>query len=141
MALHKRVMDVGPELSIDMKVAHSGMRGSKEAHDKMVQKIRGVFSLKRYEDGGLTEGECIELLDHFLYYEDTQKKISNPSPTSPETTSPSSPSSSGGSPPTSSSTAFGSTGGGSSTSTPPPSPSAPESPSEELTPAQTTSSP
>lgn len=129
MVLHKRVMDVGPELSVDMKVAYSEMKGSKDAHDKMVQKIRGIFSIKRYEDGGLTERECIELLDHFLYYEDVQKKTWNPPPTPPTATPPSSPPSSEGGPPTPSSTDSGSTGEGSSTSEPPPSPSGPESPS------------
>ena len=141
MTLHKRVMDVGPELSIDMKVAHSGMKGAKDAHDKMVAKIRTIFSVKRYEDGGLTEQECVELLDHFLLYEDVQKKISNTSPTSPETTSPPLPPSSAVAPPTPSSTVSGSTADDTSTSRPQLSPSGPDSPSDRPSPELNTSTP
>ncbi len=129
MALHKRVMDVGPELSVDMKVANSPMKGAKEAHEKMLSKIRVIFSVKRFEEGGLTELETIDLLDHFLNYEDIQKKITQPYPTSPTDPSPSSASSSVESPPTASATASGSTKEESSTSESPSSPTEPVSPS------------
>lgn len=129
MVLYKLLMDVGPEIGIDMKVAASPSKDAGKAHDKMVQKIRGAFGVLPLKDGGLTDLESVELLQHFLVFVDAIKKNSSPLPTSPgETPAPSAPSSVAG-PPTPSSSGSGSTGGGSSTVGPPPSPSGPPPPS------------
>lgn len=141
MVLHKRLMDVGPELSIDMKVASSPFKDAKEAHNKMLEKVRKIFDLKPFKDGGLTEVQAIELFDHFLTYEDFQKKIANLPTTEPTAPWSSSPPSSAESPPTSSPTASGSTASGPSTGTPPSTPTASASPSEPLTPVSTTTLP
>ncbi len=94
MILYKAMMKVGPELSIDMKVATSASKDAEKAHDSLIKKIRGIFSLKSLEEGGLTENESIDLLDHFLIYTEVLKKNSSPLVTSPMVTShPSSPSS------------------------------------------------
>lgn len=122
MVLWKRVMDKGPEISIDMKVARSISSGAREAHDKLLKNVREVFSLKPFGEGGLSEWDALDLLDHFLTYCGMVKKNSNPSATS-SSSSVDSPTSSGEGPPTPPSSDSGSTGSECTSDVPPPSPS------------------
>lgn len=126
--LWSKVMEKGPELSVESKLSRSPSKDAPQAYKNLVERIRKIFNLKSFEEGGLTEGETEYLLDHFLGYCDEIKKNSSPSPTSPTGTSDTSGPSSGGGPPTRSSSDFGSTGTGSSTGGPGPLPSGPPSP-------------
>lgn len=81
LVYYKKIMEIGPELSIDMKVANSQSKDAKKAHDSYVAKIREVFGIKAFSNGGLSDIECAELLDHFLTFCDTLKKNTKPSPT------------------------------------------------------------
>lgn len=81
MILYKKIMEVAPELHIDIKVASSASKDASKAHDNVINKIRSIFSLKSLEQGGLTEAECYDLLTHFISYTETLKKNLNPSPT------------------------------------------------------------
>lgn len=149
MILWRKVMAIGPELSVDIKVANSPMKDAANAHQKMLQKIRDLFGVKPFEEGGLTETESIALFDHFMVYCNVQKKTGREPPTSPGETSPSTPSppppsgggSSSASPPTGSSSGSGSTGTESSTSGPTASTTEPPTPSAPSPPDSTTTSP
>lgn len=121
LALYKKMMDVGPSLAIDMKVANSASKDAGKAHDELVEKIRSIFSVAPLDKGGLTELETVELLDHFLTYVGMVKKNSSSYPTSPTGTSEPSASTSAEGPPTTSSADCGSTASGPSTAEPTPS--------------------
>lgn len=82
LTLYKKMMQVGPELSIDIKVANSESKDANKAHDGVIRKIRGIFNTLPMESGGLSEIETCELLDHFLVFCETVKKNMNPSATS-----------------------------------------------------------
>ena len=129
LVIYKRLMDRGPTLAVDMKVSATTMKGNVKAHDDSLRKIREIFDVKPLDQGGLTEIETLALLDHYLVFEDVQKKIAPRRPTSPGETSPSSSPSTDAAPPTPSSTDSGSTDAGPSTEPPTPPPSEPESPS------------
>ncbi len=141
MVLYKRVMDVGPSLSADIKVSASISRGARGAHASMVKTLREIFSVKSLEEGGLTEQEVCDLFDHFMTYCDDLKKNSSQPATSPEATSPSgpSPSTEEKSPPTAGTSDSGSTEKGSCTGPPTPSPSERESPTTNIIPPTNTS--
>lgn len=121
MTLYRKVMEVGPELSIDLTVANSPSKDSGEAHRKAVEKVRTVFGVKGLEEGGLTEAESLDLLDHFMAFCEALKKNSSRSPTSPAATSATTASSSAAGSPTPSSSGSGSTANGPSTGPPGPS--------------------
>ena len=86
MVLYKRVKERGPSLAIDAKVAKSPSKDAAEHHGKLVVAIREVFHLAPFDQGGLTDLEATELLDHFLYYCDNVKKNLSRPATSPEAT-------------------------------------------------------
>lgn len=130
LQLERKLMDVGPELSIDMKVAKSISKDAATAHTKMVQQCRGIFNVKPIEEGGLTELETVLLLEHYLAYTDEVKKNWSPIATPVTGTSAPSGPSSEGNPPTPNSSVSGSTDEGNVTGNPPSSPTAPASPSE-----------
>lgn len=129
MVLYKRLSRVGKALAIDLKVANAPVKDATLAHERAMQSIREIFDLKPYAEGGLTETEALQLLDHFWFYCDSIKKKSSTGPISVTGTSPTSPPSSEGSPLTRNSSDSGSTEGDRTTETPTPPPSAPESPS------------
>lgn len=92
MELWKRLMDVAPELNVDIKLSRSPSKDAMKGYQGAVNKTRKVFEVKTYEEQGLTDVECMLLLDHFLNYMGAVKKNSEISPTSPmETSSPSQP--------------------------------------------------
>lgn len=74
LLLWKKVMAVGPELSIDIKVSTSPSKGAAAAHTELLSKVRGIFNLKTLDDGGLSELETVELFNHFLIYCERLKK-------------------------------------------------------------------
>ena len=129
MVLFKGIMAAGADLFIDLKVAMSPSKDASKALDNSVRKVRGIFKVKPFEEGGLTEAETMALLDHFLAYVDGLKKNSRTYPTSSMATSvPSGPSADGGQP-TPNSSDSGSTATAPPTVEPTTSPSGPASPS------------
>ena len=132
LPLYKRLKDVWPELSADIKGAR--MEQSKfcdAAYDGMVQKCYRVFEVQPFNqlDGGLSEIEVLNLLDHFLAYTGGVKKNLNRPPTSAEATPASTASSPAEESPTPSTSDSGSTEGVPSTGSASPSLRGPESPS------------
>lgn len=125
MPLWKRLMEHGTDLSIKLRVAYSESKANVQAHTDLVKKIREVFVLKPFEEGGLTESETVNLLHHFLTFVGVIKKNSPSSTTEPgEGTPPTSSPSSEDAPPTRSGSDSTSTATATSTDMPPPSPSA-----------------
>ena len=137
MVIYKRIMARGQEISVDITVARSPMKGADKAHDSLIKKIREVFNVKPLSEGGLTEQETMDLFDDFLVYVDAIKKNTTPPPDLPEETSPSTSSptapfggeSSAPAPDTKSSSDSGSTSSETSSAPPPQSPTGPPSPS------------
>ena len=136
MVLYKKLVTIGPDLEADMLGARSKSKKAMEYHDGVIKKLRNLFGVKSFEEGGLTEQETLSLYDHFQDYVGVIKKNGNPSATSQEETSPdtsaSTPPSTEGSstpsPPTPSSSDSGSTEKESSTNSPKQSTSVPETP-------------
>lgn len=120
MALCKRLAEKGSYLAMDMKVAKAGMKDSPKKHDAAMAAIRYVFDVSEFKDGGLTDLELVSLLEHYLTYEDYQKKTANLLWTLPMGTSSASLPSTAASPVTPSSSGSGSTEGVSSTEKPTP---------------------
>lgn len=81
MVLWRAMMEVGPELAIDIKVADSPLKDAPKAHQSACKKIRGVFSIKEFDQGGLSEVKLLELADHFMIYCHSVKKNSRVSVT------------------------------------------------------------
>lgn len=116
LVLWKRLMDQGPELSIDIKVAGSASKDAGKASDAVTRKIRDIFSLQPLKnglevEGTLTDAECCDLLDTFMEWCESIKKKSRPSVTSSRPTEDSTSSSAEG-PTTEPSSGSGSTGSG-----------------------------
>lgn len=114
--LYKRMMEKGPSLSVNLKVANSPMKDADTAYGKAVGEVREIFALptpkddlRAIEEECLTQVEAIELLDFFLAYCNDIKKNLRTSLISPMETSPDSNPSSDASPPTTNSLDSGST--------------------------------
>lgn len=140
LALFKKVAAVGPELSVSLKVSRSLSKDAAKASDEADASIRQLFGVKPFGEGGLTEVECLQLLDHFMAYCDDLKKKGSPSPTSSTPTG-ASPSTSDGAPTTQTSSPSGSTNGAPSTGAPTPSPTGAGSASGSSTPAWSSGGP
>lgn len=84
LVLYKRMMEVWPELSIDINVSISPLKEAPEAHNKAVQKIRKIFAVGTLEEGGLTDVECFQILEQFQTYSGWVKKNSRVSAIQPE---------------------------------------------------------
>lgn len=128
LVLYKKVMECSHEIAIDSKVALSQSKDALKAHDSLLENIRKIFGVKRYEEGGLTETETDDLLNNFLLYADNVKKNSSPFATSLGTTEDSTPTSEENPPPTFNTSASGSTENGPTTNDPHPPPLEPASP-------------
>lgn len=140
LVLWKKLMEKGPELIARMKVAFSESKGNIKSHSELVKQIQEAFEVKPYEEGGLTQPETIDLLNHFMVYMGRLKKNSSDYPTGPEEgTSGTSVSPSPDSPPTPNTSDSASTTNEPSTEVPPLSPSEQASPSEQSSPESTTS--
>lgn len=120
MDLYRRLCARGGDIVSYAKLAVSPSKDAAFGHTKLVEHIREVFEVKPLSEGGLTEGESIDLWIHFLEYSESVKKKPKNSPTSPGGTSPGTPPSPGDPPATKSSSDTGSTGGEDSTGTPTP---------------------
>lgn len=118
MPVYKRLMSVAPELSIDLKVASSISKDARTAHDAAIKTVRNIFSITPYEEGGLTEAEAMDLLDHFYNFCQGLKKKARMIPTPPTETSASSTPTVADTPTTESGLASGSTEKESSTAEP-----------------------
>jgi hypothetical protein len=81
LKFYARFLDVRPTLAIDISVSQSTSKDAVKAHKNVVEKICTIFGVNQLQDGGLTEIELIELLDHFLKYCDRLKKNSKASQT------------------------------------------------------------
>jgi hypothetical protein len=138
MELYARMAKVGPELSVEMKVAQSPSKDAAKAHAKMLEEIRGIFGVVPLKEGGLTQIETVGLLDHFLIFCEALKKNTPPPPTASAATSttsaPPQGTSESAAPATANSSPSGSSESDSSTGTPGPSPSEATSPSATSTP-------
>ena len=77
--LYRNLMEVGPELSADISVANSPSKDWKKATANAVGKVRTIFNLKHFDEGGLGELELFELLHHFYTYCEAVKKAPSPS--------------------------------------------------------------
>ena len=83
MYLYRKIMSVGAALSIDMKVATSQSKDAQQGHESALLKLREIFQVKSFVDGGLTEVETIDLLNHFMNFTEDIKKKSKMYATSP----------------------------------------------------------
>lgn len=118
MVLWLALMDVWPDLLVDMKLANSPHSKASLGWKGQVEKARKVFSIKPFAEGGLTETGSMDVLyDYWGWCEDLKKNYPQ-IPTSPEATSPTSESTSAASPPTESTSASISTEAGNSTEGP-----------------------
>src|SRR5574340_1110081 len=68
LPLHQALVDVGPELDIDLRLSVSIHKDAPKGHANALKTIRKVFEVTPYEEGGLTEAETTGLLNHFLSY-------------------------------------------------------------------------
>lgn len=129
LELYQNLMSVAPTLDIDIKVANSPMKDANQAFQEACLKVRDIFKVKPYKEGGLTETECMDLLGHFLNFCHTVKKNASESPTTPSEVSSTTNSSSVDSPATTNTSATTSAKDESSIDKPESSPSEPELPS------------
>lgn len=100
IVLYKRYAQVGPDIYADEIAANSVMKNAPEAHSKMIERIRGIFDIKPYEKGGLTEAEVYLLMVKFVQYTELVKKNSSQSQTTSQTSVDSTPTLDGNAPPT-----------------------------------------
>ena len=129
LELHKRMMERSADLYRTINLARSQSKDARQGHDEMIKHIRYIFGVKPLGEGGLTEQECMDLLDHFTDFCDGVKKNSPTSPTLPKGTSATSNSSPEENPPTPNSSDSGSTESEPSSAKPEPPTSGSESPS------------
>lgn len=108
LVLYKRLQDCSTDLSVDMRLANSIHSDANKGHTNAIKKIQTIFSIKPFDEGGLSEMEAMSLLEHFLFFCDELKKKVSPSATS-STTSEASRTSSPTGRPTSTTSGFGST--------------------------------
>ncbi len=87
MRLHRKFMDVRPDILTDFKVSQSEHSDARKCHERMIKTIHGVFDTKPYDEGGLTDGEAEDLLWSFIDYCNAVKKNPQDSPTSVAATS------------------------------------------------------
>lgn len=68
MEIYRAIMDVAGDLEGDIQVAFSAfkLKGAAEAHNNMIAKLHSIFKINHLKDGGLTDMECVDLLNHFL---------------------------------------------------------------------------
>lgn len=90
MVLWRRLMEVRGDLARDMSVAFAPFenKGKAEAYAGVAEKARQIFQVKCLEEGGLTEPELIDLVNHFWRYCEGVKKNSTPSQDPSDATSP-----------------------------------------------------
>lgn len=122
MELFKKLIDVAPKVYVDAKVVKFGMKDAPAKQKELIESVRGMFGIKPYDQGGLTETESMELFYHFLEFTERIKKNSSQSPMPQEGDSTGSSIFSGDGPPTKNPSGSGSTASEPSTETSPSSP-------------------
>ena len=140
MPLYSKIMAEAGDLQIEMKVANfPGHPEADKFHNIVVTRLRGIFGIEPrtgIEVGNtLTDGEVIDLFNHFMDFHAQIKKNWKPAPISAEGMPGASSFSSAESPPTANGTGSGPTGDESSTASPSPSTSESSQPSGSPTPA------
>ena len=125
MVLYKKIMEVGPSLGIDMKVAGSLSKDNIKAHHKMIATMRDIFSVAPFEQGGLLQDEVEDLFFQFMEFNDFLKKNSRQAATSVPETSAATPPSPAADQGTQSGSDSGSTANATSTVSPVPTPTVP----------------
>lgn len=80
MMLWKRMMSVGPELDIAIKLGNSISKDAHKGREDSLRYIRGIFNVGPFEEGGLTQLETYGLMDHFYTYCSGLKKNTRKSP-------------------------------------------------------------
>lgn len=87
MVLWKRVMDRAAGIDADRKALDfPTSKFYRPSYDNLIKQIREIFQVKGLEEGGLTEPECIDLVDHFTTFVGRIKKKSNRPAISPPNT-------------------------------------------------------
>lgn len=85
MPLERKLAEVREELRNDILTARSPV-APREWVEKRYQaalvKIRAIFGIKGFEEGGLLQEELFDLLDHFINFTTSVKKNSRKYPTS-----------------------------------------------------------
>lgn len=85
MPLERKLAEVREELRNDILTAKSPV-APREWVDKRYQaalvKIRAIFGIKNFEEGGLLQEELFDLLDHFIHFTTNVKKNSKKYPIS-----------------------------------------------------------
>lgn len=86
MVLFKRWSEKEREIEVDLKAAQTpGFDKANEAYDAALNRIRWIFNIKPFEEGGLTEIKTLDLYNHLVMFFIEVKKNSNQSQTSPAT--------------------------------------------------------
>lgn len=91
LVLYRRMMDVGPELDVDLSLAQSTLAGYKtqvDGHLEALAKIRTIFEVQPLAEGGLTETESFDLLYTFMAYTYSLKKNGSTPATSSTSSAP-----------------------------------------------------
>lgn len=82
MALWQRVTEQQASIDADIKVARSPSRAAAERYAALCLKLRGIFQIPPFDQGGLPDALLLQLLGHFLAYTDSLKKNSPQTSTS-----------------------------------------------------------
>lgn len=109
LPLYKAVVSKGPSLSIDMRVADSPSKDNVKAHTALINQLREIFSVKPFEDGGLTERETEDLFYNFWDFCAERKNECSPTSIPAADQLPNTGSTSGENQPTANGSGFGST--------------------------------
>lgn len=82
MVLWRNLMEVRGDLSAHLSLAFAPMdsKDKPQAYAKAAALSRKIFSVREFHEGGLTEAEAVNLVQHFWRYCDGVKKNSPPSP-------------------------------------------------------------
>jgi hypothetical protein len=143
--------NAGPKLASDPnlkgeayeKITRDLREKARKGHDRYIELVRELFGVKTLAEGGLTDGEADDLIDHFLWYVFELKKNTPRTATTATGSSPTSPPPTSGAenPPTKPTSDSGSTGTDEGTGPPAPSSTAPDTPTGGPAPPSTSGSP
>lgn len=84
--LFKKWGKVGGDLDVDISIVRAGSKDADQAYEKALSRIRGIFDVLPFDQGGLDESSTFELFLHFVQYIETVKKNSKVLATSSATT-------------------------------------------------------
>lgn len=81
LALYRNLLKYGVEIDIATRVARSPSKDADVKQQELIGYVRTIFEIAAFPEGGLTEIELLNLLDHFLTYIHQLKKNLNESAT------------------------------------------------------------